>query len=107
MDSETPVTDSKYKESEGIMHTLNFVNENGTTEQIEVSEETLELAWHNAVNIVKNANDKDEILKQIEETTNDYMRSLIAHAISSILEQAQRKQQLMGMLLQALMSGQM
>ena len=89
------------------MHTLNFVNENGTTEQIEVSEETLELAWHNAVNIVKNANDKDEILKQIEETTNDYMRSLIAHAISSILEQAQRKQQLMGMLLQALMSGQM
>ena len=90
------------------MHTLNFVNENGTTEQIEVSEETLELAWRNAVNIIKNANDKDEILKQIEEvTTSDYMRSLIAHAISSILEQAQRKQQLMGMLLQALMSEQM
>ena len=90
------------------MHTLNFVNENGTTEQIEVSEETLELAWRNAVNIIKNANDKDEILKQIEEvTTSDYMRSLIAHAIGSILEQAQRKQQLMGMLLQALMSGQM
>lgn len=90
------------------MNTLNFVNENGTTEQVEVSDETLELAWHNAVNIMQNSTCGEEVIQQIEDiTTDDHMRSLIAHAVCSIMEQQHRKQQLIGMLLQAIMSGQM
>lgn len=83
------------------MPTLNFVNENGTVEKVDVSDETMELAYRNACDILSTSTNGQEIIEQIEDiTTNDHMRSLIADAVCYLIQEQVKKQMFMQMLKQ-------
>jgi hypothetical protein len=71
------------------MVTLNIENEQGQFEEVNVSDDFMELCWKQATVIVKQANDGREIVKLIEETTSDNkQRSIIA---DMVLKQLVRK----------------
>lgn len=96
------------------MITLNMVNEDNTVEQIEVSEETLELYIARAKAIYEQANTAEECIELIEQaSTDDKVRSIIAEIIVTIqkereMQQMLRQQMLMQVLKQVLkqVSGQ-
>ena len=92
------------------MITLNMVNEDNTVEQIEVSEETLELYFARAKAIYEQANSAEECIDLIEQaSTDDKVRSIIAGIIMIIQKERAMQQMLMQqMLMQVLkqVSGQ-
>ena len=78
------------------MITLNMVNEDNTVEQIEVSEETLELYIARAKAIYEQANSAEECIELIEQSsTDDKVRSIIAEIIVTIQKQQMFKQQML------------
>lgn len=78
------------------MVTLNMVNEDNTVEQIEVSEETLELYFARAKAIYEQANSVEECIELIEQaSTDDKVRSIIAEIIVTIQKQQMFKQQML------------
>ena len=87
------------------MITLNMVNEDNTVEQIEVSEETLELYFARAKAIYEQANSAEECIDLIEQaSTDDKVRSIIAGMIMIIQKERAMQQMLMQVLKQV--SGQ-
>ena len=92
------------------MITLNMVNEDNTVEQIEVSEETLELYFARAKAIYEQANSAEECIELIEQaSTDNKVRSIIADMIVTIQKERAMQQMFMQqMLMQVLkqVSGQ-
>lgn len=83
------------------MITLNMVNEDNTVEQIEVSEETLDLYFAQAKTIYEQAQSANECIELIEQaSTDDRVRSIIADMIMKIHAQRAMQSMFMGMLKQ-------
>lgn len=88
------------------MITLNMVNEDKTVEKIEVSRETLELYFKQAVAIYEQANSAEQCIELIEQaSTNDNVRSIIADMVVTIHKEREMRHMFMQMIKQAL-SGQ-
>ena len=81
------------------MVTLNMINEDNTVEQVEVSEETLELYFARAKAIYEQSNSGEECIKLIEQaSTDDKVRSIIADMVLTIHKERAMQQMLMQML---------
>lgn len=67
--------------------TLNIEDENGKVNEVEVSENFLELCWINATNIINEAQSVKDIVTLIEEvSSNDNVRSIIANIVFQKLQ---------------------
>ena len=81
------------------MVTLNMVNRDNTVEQVNVSEETLELYFAQAAAIYEQSSSLEECINLIEQASTDAkVRSIIADMVLTIHKERAMQQMLIQML---------
>ena len=81
------------------MVTLNMVNRDNTVEQVNVSEETLELYFARAAAIYEQSSSLEECINLIEQASTDAkVRSIIADMVLTIHKERAMQQMLIQML---------